>query len=318
MARFSTITLSKPIPPNLREAINAVLMAGQNAMPWSNGMQGEAALIMNNGSWPVPLIETDFLSDPLQQAQWRKFRTAYQPTTAAVLRGEMDAAASASAAAAANVAFWDDVYRTTLAVATLGLSEAWAKLTATLNQYRSSRAATLASIQTIEQTLNDPAYAATHAQAQNYVAQLRSKLADNDNGVRGALGPLASKDEVKQEAGLGFPAWLGAVGAGVVLAIVAALGLWITRAYDLQEQANSNAQEILRMRQTVIDSLATTGKITPEQYQNANNQNSNLAVMQSTAQGKASMGLGTGSLVAIGVGALALIGGLIWLRKRRA
>lgn len=323
---FQPVVLSAPIPQDVRDAANRVFMRAQYAMPWVGSLQGQAGLIFNAGKWPNAASSTDVSSDPTQQQQWLQFRNAYAPLTNAVLRREMEVAKAEGAKLEANVAFWENVRRATAAVATLGLSEAWDALVEKLHDFRAARQATAASIAEIQKTATDPRYASRIPQAAAALTALRAQQAELDAGTIRALGPLASYSEAKAEAGLSGPApmppglqvALAAIGAATILGITAGLTYWVKRQYDTKDQANANAQDILKARDQVDLEDYRAGKITRTQYEASRDRNVAAANTLNAQQGSVSLFSGPGIVLGVAAVAAILIGVAIYRRKRAA
>lgn len=317
---FQSFALTKPVTQEARNAAMAVISQAERTLGWTGSLQGQAGLIFNAGGWPLAASSQDVSSIPAQQAQWLQFRNAYAPLSDAALKGEMDVARAAGEQLAANVAFWNSVYRVDAAIATAGLSEAWDSLVEHLNNFKAARAATAASIAAIQQTATDPKYATTPlgAQAKNLLATLTAQQNDIVTGATRALGPLAGYAEVKQEAGLGYPVWMGeAVAATAVVAATTAFIYYEKRQYDLQTQANDNAQEVLKQRNAIDIAAYNAGKITLSQLNNSLDSNNKIA--NETAKAQGTVGGGSMKWILGGLGAAAVIGlGIYLWRKRRS
>lgn len=315
MEFFTSVKLAGSVDQTLRAATDDTLAQAERAMPWASGMRSQAALLMNGGSFPLVLPAVNVTADPQQQTQWTQFRTAFLPLQNAALAGAREQAAAEGRRLAANTALWESIHRVTLAVATLGASEAWDRLKLELNRIRDARRQVLAAQQTLRIILADPRAAAIRPQVANQLNQIASQQQEIDTGVRRVLGPV-DVAEVRAEAGLGMvPAPVMAIGGAVILGVVAAITYWVSRQYNLRDTANANAQESLSMRQRVLDELVKTGKLTPLQWQEASEKNAVQAQLQQESQ-RSGRELVSKNMIAlaavIAVGALAVT----WLKRR--
>jgi hypothetical protein len=321
-APFLTISLQTAIPQNLRDAANSVLMKAQQAMPWIGGLQGQAAMLMNQGSWPYPTIASDVTSDPVQQAQWNQFRNAYAPITGAIATGQYQAAAGTAAALAANLAFWDSIAAAAHAAtfqfgaAASDMQDAWDNLRFALNRYQAASKGVQTSLSILQQTAADPILGPKIPQAAQYAATIASQQNGIISSMLRTLGPLASDPAVKAEAGLGIiPAAVAIAGAVAVGSISAAVIVVVSQMAALKEQANTYAQEVLKARGAINDQLLKDGKITPAQWQANNDKNSAAAAASEKAGGGLSFNMGTAGWIAVGVGVAALLGLALWRGK---
>ncbi len=321
-APFLTIALQTPIPQNLRDAANVVILRAQQAMPWAGSLQAQASMLMNMGSWPTPTIASDVTSDPNQTAQWNQFRAAYLPITGAIARGQYQAAAGTAATLAANLAFWDSIAAVAHA-ATFQFSaaaddaqSAWDNLRFALNRYQASAKGVQTSLDILRQTAADPILGPKLPQAAQYAATIASQQSSIASALLRALGPLATDPTVKSEAGLGvIPAAVAIAGASAVGAIAIAVTVIVSQMVGLKEQANTYAQEILRGREAVNNQLLKSGQITPATWQSNNDKNS--AAYNAAAKAGGSFDMGTAGWVAIGVGLAAILGLAVWSGRPR-
>lgn len=312
---FTSLKLATAVDPALRASADAFFSRVETALPWAGGVRGQAALWMNQGSWPLMLPGVNVTADPTRQQQWNEVRQAYLPMQSAVIAGAREQAAAEGQRLAADVTFWNNVMRITTAVATLGISEAWEKVKVLLNQIRDARAATLASMQVLRSAAVDPV-PTVRQQAASALRLVTTQQQEIDAGIGRVLGQ-ANTPETRVEAGLGIiPVAIAAIGATAVLGIASGLAYWVKRQYDLRDQANRNAQEVLTLRQRTLDEMVKQGKITPAEWQ----RNSESIVEQSTSMqesqrsGRAFISGNVIALAAvIAAGAIAVT----WLRGRK-
>lgn len=312
---FTSVKLAGSVDQTLRSATDDALVQAERAMPWANGMRGQAALLMNGGSFPLVLPAANVTSDPQQQTQWAQFRTAFLPLQNAALAGAREQAAAEGRKLAANTALWESIHRVTLAVATLGASEAWDRLKLELNRIRDARRQVLQAQQAMRMVVADPRAVPIRAQVATQLNQITAQQQEIDTGVRRVLGPV-DVAEVRAEAGLGVvPAPIMAIGGAVILGVVAAIAYWVNRQYNLRDVANANAQEALTMRQRVLDELVKAGKLTPLQWQEASRQNAEQSQLQQESQ-RSGRELVSKNMIAlaavVAVGVLAVT----WLKRR--
>lgn len=312
---FTSVKLVGSVDQNLRAATDDALAQAERAMPWAGGMRGQAALLMNGGSFPLVLPAANVTADPQQQTQWNQFRSAFLPLQNAAIAGAREQAAAEGRRLASNTALWESIHRVTLAVATLGTSEAWERLKLELNRIRDARRQVLQAQQAMRTVLADPRATPIRAQVANQLNQITVQQQEIDSGVRRVLGPV-DVAEVRAEAGLGMvPAPVAAIAGTVIIGVVAAIAYWVNRQYNLRDMANANAQEALTMRQRVLDDLVKSGKLTPLQWQEASQQNAAQAQLQQESQ-RSGRELVSKNMIAlaavVAVGVLAVT----WLKRR--
>jgi hypothetical protein len=308
---FKSVILSKPLPQDTRDQAMAVIAKAERTMPWVGSLQGQAGLILNAGRFPVAASSTDVASDPEQQRQWKAFAAGYANVANLVIKGEMAAAKTEGARLEAATDFWNTVYRIDVAVATLGISELWAKLQDLLRQYKEAKTATVQSLTLSAVIARDPKYAPRIPAAAKQ-GLLEAELRDIDAAAAAQLGPLATQPEVRQAAGLGVvPAFVAPIAYSVLAAIIAGFATYaVARVIALKEKAADYAQEILRGREAIDNADYANGKITRDQLEASRSRNSELAEKQSEAMGSTGLG-GIVKYVGIAAG-LALAAVLIY------
>jgi hypothetical protein len=219
----NAVVLTSPVTQSLRDALNAIFNSAMKAMPWvGGGVQGEAALIMNEGKLPILARDLDLADTDTKKAQWTEFWNAYSKTISPALKSEQQVLAAQGRALAANTAFWDKVYRINLAVATVGMSELaqvvkdkWAELQDRVQEWHDTR-------EWIKRIASSPECPPEKSQ------QLLAKLAEMDSSVSGKITDLTSKvpglaPSLKAEQGLGIIPVLSALASVPTAVSIAAI-----------------------------------------------------------------------------------------------
>lgn len=290
---FTNTLLSAPLSTDVRAQAMAVIARAEKAMPWAGSLQGPAALILNQGRWPMPAASADVTSAPEQQNQWKAFANAYSPITKAVLKGEMAAAKAEGVKLAANEAFWDSTYRVTLGVATLGVSELWAQLQKKLQEYRLAKAAAAQGLAKAATIVNDPKYAnRIPASLSGQQKALEAELRSIDAAAVQNLGVLGSQAEVRAQAGLGaVPAFIAPVSYAVLGSVIAAFGAYaVKRIIDFKEKVADYAQDVLKAREAVDLEDYRAGRISADEYARRRTQNTKDAEAMMQAMGSSGFG----------------------------
>jgi hypothetical protein len=223
---FRPIVLSARADNTLMAAWQRVLISAQQNLKWLPNLTGESASLFMDSKLPLLNAVPESL-DPEQKRQWKAVWDAMQPIATKAMRGEMQAAAIDGQRLAANTAFWNGLYRTTEAVATVGLSEItplvkekWAEMQRKIKEWDETQAWALR--------------IANHKDCPpDKAAEIRRKLEELEGSISGKITSLTAqipgmRSALKQE-GLGAWAALASLAtiksAVLITAIVAVVAI---------------------------------------------------------------------------------------------
>lgn len=216
----SMASISGPIMAFMRQA--------HSALPFAPPAMAMAAqMMLSVDRLPVMVTEPETawwaIRSNAQRAAWKEVVQRYRNVVAPIYKKELAVAKAAVEKANADANFWATVRRTTVAVATMGLSELvpavqakWEELQTKLAEYKSTRESAVREMQ-------NPATTAARR------AQLADALSKTDSWVLRSLAGSKPEEDLKpalaKDAGLGVIAPLalfGSLGAAAQLVILGA------------------------------------------------------------------------------------------------
>jgi hypothetical protein len=243
-----------------------VLRVAQSTLPWLPNLMMESSAAFYGTPPKIPRLNSfpsGLTSD--QQQAWTQVKNAINPIEVAMMQGAMAQAKAQGDQLAANTTFWNNVYRATAAVATVGMTEAWALLVSKLQQIRDARAAGDAGIQAMKatlQTLPPGPGAQRLANAINTAISQRSSLEGSLASALGPLGVFASN--AKADAGLSdFPVGM-AIAAVMVATIAGVVGTLVYRYISWQQQITANQNSLTQAAVADIQQGVADKSITPQ------------------------------------------------------
>ena len=317
---FLPLVVSVPLDNATIAAFQQVLIKAQETMTWLPNIAGESSSLFYGSPAHYPNLNSQPAGLTVsQQQQWTMVCNAMQPITASFLKGEMASAQQAGVALAANVAFWDTVARIDEDIATLGVSELWTKLWEAVDACKASRDATVITLQTAQDALDNLGSDSPTALIDDQ-ATLSGQLSQLVDNVKSTLSPLGA--DAVQQAGLGTALIVAGIAGAIVVTITASVWAISHELTAVQMQANDHAQAVFNAQTAYDEAQAASGAITQDELMQ---RRANTAGQMKTvvdAQGAAAVGKGlqaAGVGMAMGLGALALgvIGVIYMLRKSK-
>ncbi len=322
---LNTVALAAPLDQATRDTIAGLFQRMATAMPWiTYDPVGTAALAMDQQSYPYPVQTIGnppvWLNNVDRLQVWRDIAGQFTPITQAILTAQLAQARAAAVALNNNVTFWNNVARYSGADA---VQKAWDDLWAALAAFKAQRDATKVALDQSAPIIAQygpripAALVATRANLINQFNVLSSQ-------ATAAVAPLGAAG--KTAAGLGLaPLIIAGIAAATIVAITTSVWAIAHEFAGVQEQANSNAQEILKARETADAADFAAGKITNEQLVQRRQDNVVAATKLVDAEGAAAVGgavarAGSGvglGVAAAGVGIAAAALGIWWLLSHR-
>lgn len=319
---LNTVALAAPIDDANRDVVMRLFQKMATVMPWiTYDPVGTAALALNQQSYPYPAQSIPnppvWLSNVDRLEIWNSIAKEFVPITQAILSSQLQQARVAGEALDRNVAFWNAISRYSGADA---VQKAWDDLWSAIAAFKAQRTATRAVLDVTKPIIAQygPRIPAALIQKNS---TLEAQYVSLSNNAAAALAPLGAS--ARSAAGLGVaPLIIAGIAASAVVAITASVWAIAHEFATVQEQANSNAQEILKAREAADQADFSTGKITNEQLVQRRTSNVNDATKLVDAEGAAAVGGALGKAgfgVAAGIGALALLGlGAFFLLKKKS
>ncbi len=319
---INTVALAAPLDSAMRDVITRLFGKMRTAMPWiTYDPVGVAILAMDQQSYPYPIQTLGtppvWLNTIDRQQVWKEVAGEFVPVTQQVLATQIAQARVAGEALDRNVAFWNNVARYSGADA---VQKVWDDFWAAVASFRAQRDATKVAL---DQTAPIISQYGAKIPASLIMTRtgLVSKFNDLSNRASAALNPVGA--QAKSAAGLGaLPLVIAGIAAATIVTVTASIWAIAHEFANVQEQANGNAQEILKAREAADQADFNAGKITNEQLVVRRNDNIAAAVKLVDAEGAAAVGGAVGRAgmgVALGAGGLvALALGAWWLLRKKS
>ncbi len=317
---ISTVALAAPAAQSLRDVVMRLFARLNTAMPWLPYQAGGiAALALDQQSYPYPLMSPSnppaWLVSPDRLTVWREVAGQFTPLTQSVLAGQLQQAQAQGAILDSNVAFWNTVAQYSGSDAVMGV---WDDLWRAIASFKAQRDATKAALDTSQSIIASygtrvPAdLALTHS---NLISQYNSLSAR----AQVIIAPLGA--QAKSAAGLGLaPLIIGGIAAATVVTVTASIWAIAAEFTSVQRQANANAQDLLKFRETADQADFEAGKITNDQLALRRGANVQAAKTLVDAEGAGAVGNAFakgGAGIALGIGALAAVGLAAYLLMRK-